>query len=53
MTSQPEVSKCYTLLVKIIRHVEQKGKEREGELVDDEHVRKCASKAQRPEDCWH
>lgn len=53
MTSQPEVSKGYTLLGKIIGHVEQEGEEHKAELVEDELVRKCASKAQKPGDCWH
>lgn len=53
MSSQPEVSKCYMILRKIICRVEQEGKGHEGELVDDELVRKCVSKPQMPDDCWH
>lgn len=53
MSSQPEVFKCYMILRKIICRVEQEGKGHEGELVDDELVRKCASKPQMPDDCWH
>lgn len=53
MTSQPEVSMCYIFLRKIISHVEQEEKENEVELVENMLVRKCASKPQKPDDCWH
>lgn len=53
MKSQPEVSMCYTLLGKIITHVEQEETKNEMELAEDILVRKCVSKPQNPDDCCH